>query len=68
MLVLADCIHRCFFKVRFGHCFWLLPMNFGEGASCHRGLLQNEVVQICRQWPLQVRGLGEEMDGLQRWM
>lgn len=25
-----------------------------QGASGHRGLLQNEVVQICRQWPLQV--------------
>ena len=30
------------------------PICFPQGASGHRGLLQNEVVQICRQWPLQV--------------
>lgn len=30
------------------------PHLYPQGASGHRGLLQNEVVQICRQWPLQV--------------
>ena len=43
------------------------PHLYPQGASCHRGLLQNEVVQICRQWPLQVTWWNGEICS-KRWI